>query len=134
MGRGGQYSIDSLSGFYALVVDSDKERRILVAGVLRYCGALVTPVETPVDALTVMRLLKPDVLIVDFARSENAGLDFIRSVRALKPEDGGVVAAVAIVDDVASGPLARSRGYDAHLTKPLDPWELCRTVSTILST
>lgn len=134
MGRGGHYSIDSLSGFYALVMDCDKERRVLVAGVLRYCGALVTPVETPVDALTVMKLLKPDVLIVDFARPDGTGLDFIRSVRALKPEDGGVVAAVAIVDDQVNGQLARSRGYDAHLTKPLDPWELCRTISTLLST
>jgi CheY-like chemotaxis protein len=134
MGRGGHYSIDSLSGFYALVVDGDKERRTLVAGVLRYCGALVTPVETPLEALAVMQLLKPDVLVVDVARPEDTGFDFIRTVRALKPEDGGVVAAVALVDDTASGPLARSRGYDAHLTKPLDPWELCRTVSTLLST
>jgi CheY-like chemotaxis protein len=134
MGRGGQYSIDSLSGFYALVVDSDKERRTLVAGVLRYCGALVTPVETPVDALTVMELLKPDVLVVDFARPAEGGLDFIRCVHALKPEDGGVVAAVAIVDDATTGQLARSRGYDAYATKPLDPWELCRIVSTLLTT
>ena len=134
MGRGGHYAIDSLSGYYTVVVDSDKERRTLVAGVLRYCGALVTPVETPAEALSVMQLLKPDVVLVDFTRHEDGGLEFIRRVRALKPEDGGVVAAVAIVGDTTNGQLARSRGYDAFATTPLDPWELCRIVSTLLTT
>jgi CheY-like chemotaxis protein len=126
--------MDSLSGFYALVVDSEKERRALVGGILRYCGALVTPVETPEAALTVMQLLKPDAVVVDFTRPEDGGLDFIRRVRALKPEDGGVVAAVAVGDGGATGDLARSRGYDAYLVRPLDPWELCRVVSSLLTT
>ena len=134
MGRGGLFAIDSLSGFYAVVVDADKERRGLVAGILRYCGALVTPVETPADALGVMQLLKPDIIVLDFTRPEESGMDFIRRVRALKPEDGGVIAAVAVVDDEATGQLARSRGYDAYVTKPLDPWELCRVVSALLAT
>ena len=133
MGRGGYYSMDSLNGIYALVVDSDKERRTLVAGILRYCGALVTPVETAAEAFTVMELIKPDVAVVDFTQPEDGGLDFIRSVRALKPDDGGVVAAIAVGDGDANGALARSRGYDAYVTKPLDPWELCRVVSALLT-
>jgi len=134
MGRGGIYSMDSLSGVYALVVDSEKERRALVSGILRYCGALVTPVETPAAALAIMRLLKPDVVVVDFTRPEDGGLDFIRSVRALKPEEGGVVAAVAVGEGGANAELARSRGFDAYATKPLDPWELCRIVASLLTT
>jgi CheY-like chemotaxis protein len=133
MGRGGTYSVNSLSGFYAIVVDSDKERRTRVSGILRYCGALVSPVETPDAALAIMLLLKPDVVVVDFTRPDDGGLAFIRSVRALKPEEGGVVAAVAVGDGGANGQLARSRGYDAYLAKPLDPWELCRIVSNLLT-
>lgn len=134
MGRSGIYAVDSLSGIYALVVDGDKDRRALVGGVLRYCGALVTPVETPQAALGVMELLKPDVLIVDFSPPTDSPLSLIRSVRALKPEEGGMVAAVAIGDDPESGGLARSRGFDAHVVKPLDPWELCRVVAGLLNT
>jgi CheY-like chemotaxis protein len=134
MGREGIYFMDSLNGIYALVVDSEKERRELVSGILRYCGALVTPVDTPDGALTIMRLLKPDVVVVDFTRPEDGGLDFIRSMRALKPDEGGVVAAVAVGDGGANGELARSRGYDAYVTKPLDPWELCRVISRLLTT
>lgn len=61
MGRAGISSIGSLSGFSAPVIDSEKERRTLVSGILRDGGALVTPVETPDAALTIMELLKPDV-------------------------------------------------------------------------
>jgi CheY-like chemotaxis protein len=134
MGRGGIYSMDSLTGIYALVVDGDKERRTLLSGILRYCGALVTPVERPADALAIMELLKPDAVVIDFSRPEDGGLDFIRSVRALKPEDGGVVAAIAIGDGGDNAVLARSRGYDAYVMKPIDPWDLCRIVSTLLAT
>src|SRR5436305_1744622 len=98
MGRGGIYSMDSLTGVYALLVDADKERRQLVTGILRYCGALVTPVEAAETALAVMELLKPDVVVVDFTRPEDGGLAFIRSVRAFKPEEGGMVATVAVGD------------------------------------
>ena len=125
--------MDSLSGIYALVVDGEKERRTLVSGVLRYCGALVTPIETADEALTVMELLKPDVVVVDFTNPEEGGLPFIRAVRALKPEEGGMVPAVAMGDGGANGELARARGYDGYLVKPLDPWELCRMVSTLLA-
>ena len=134
MGRSGIYSVDSLSGIYVLVVDGDKERRALICGVLRYCGALVTPVETPQAALGVMDLLKPDVLIVDFSVPTDAPLGFIRSVRALKPEEGGMVPAVAVGDDPDSGTLARSRGFDAYVVKPVDPWELCRVIAGLLNT
>jgi CheY-like chemotaxis protein len=133
MGRDGIYSIDSLNGIYALVVDSDKERRTLISGILRYCGALVTSVETPEAAIAIMQLLKPDAVVVDFTRPDDGGLDFIRVVRALKPDEGGMVAAIAVGDGASNAALARNRGYDAYVTKPVEPWELCRVVSRLLT-
>jgi len=134
MGRDGIYSLESLNGIYALVVDTEKERRALVSGILRYCGALVTPVDTAESALSIMELLKPDVVIVDFSRPDDGPIAFIRRVRALKPEEGGMVAAVAVGDDAEGAALARSRGYDAYVIRPLDPWGLCRIVSRLLTT
>jgi CheY-like chemotaxis protein len=133
MGRG-IFATDSLSGIYVVVVDSDKDRRTLISGILRYCGALVTPVETPDAAKAIMALLKPDALVVDFTRPEEAGLTFVRCVRALKPEDGGMVPMIALGDDGDGRDLARSRGYDAYLARPIDPWELCRVLSQIITT
>jgi CheY-like chemotaxis protein len=132
MGRGID-AAESLSGIYGVVVGSDKERRALIVGILRYCGALVSAVETPAGALAIMAVLQPDVIVADFERPEESGLALISSVRALKPEDGGMVPAVAIGDDDGRD-LARSRGYDAYLIRPIDPWELCRVVSQLLTT
>jgi CheY-like chemotaxis protein len=126
------YSPDSLSGAYAVVVDADKERRTLVAGILRYCGALVTPVETPDDAYAVLLILKPDVVVVDFARPHEAAIAFVARVRARRPEDGAKVPTIAIVDSEADAGLARARRFDVALTRPLDAWALCQAVAEFL--
>jgi CheY-like chemotaxis protein len=127
---GGFFSLDSLRGVWVLVIDSHPRGRDTLGEILSYCGALVTPMASAADALGVMRKVKPDVLIV--ALADDADFVFIRRVRGLKPEDGGVLPAIAIAPDVDEG-LARSRGYQACLRLPLDSWELCRLVSSLMT-
>ena len=130
MGRG-VYSIDSLSGVFVLVMDAEKERRNLITGILRYCGALVTPVETVQGALTIMQLLKPDVVVVDVSKPDDGALEFISGVRALQPGEGGAVTVIAVGDESAGKEFARARGFDGYLPKPIDPWRLCQLVSDL---
>jgi CheY-like chemotaxis protein len=127
---GGYFSVDSLRGILVLIVDGNPRGRETLREILAYCGALVTPTASAADALGVMRQVKPDVLIV--ALPEDDDVAFIRQVRSLKPEDGGVVPAIAIARDVDDD-LARARGYQASLRTPLDPWELCRLVSSLMT-
>jgi len=134
MARGGFYSIDSLNGIHVLVVDDDAEGRALVAQILRYCGALVTDVATTEDALDVMRLLKANVLVVQ-VRLKGAAMDVVRRVRALKPEAGGMIPVVAVAA-ATSGVTeegARAAGFDAFIAMPLDPWSLCRLISSLVT-
>ena len=133
MTSAGFSSTESLSGIYILVVDGDAERRALVVGILRYCGALVTPADSPAAALTVIELLKPDLIVVDFSRPDGGGLTFIRRLRALKPEQGGTIRVIAVGDSDANAELALGRGFDAYLTTPLESWELCRRIATLLN-
>jgi CheY-like chemotaxis protein len=130
MPSGGFFSVDSLRGVWVLVVDSNPHSRATLGEILSYCGALVKPMASAAEALGVMRQVKPDVLIV--ALTDDEDFAFIRQIRALKPEDGGVVAAIAIAHE-ADDDLARSRGYQAFLRTPLDPWELCRLVSSLMT-
>jgi CheY-like chemotaxis protein len=104
----------------------------VITSILRYCGALVTPVETPHAALTIMQLLKPDVVVVDFSKPDEGALDFIRSVRALPPDEGGAVSTVAVGEADEHAALARTRGYDRYLPRPIDPWRLCQLVSELI--
>jgi CheY-like chemotaxis protein len=130
MPHGGFFSVDSLRGVWILVVDSRPRGRETLREILSYCGALVTPVATANDALGVMRQVKPDVLIVALADDEDFG--FIRGVRNLKPETGGVIPALAIAREMDDD-LVRLSGYQGGLRTPLDPWELCRLVSSLMT-
>jgi CheY-like chemotaxis protein len=132
MGRGGFYSVDSLAGIYVLVVDGDAGARAMLTSVLQYCGGLVTAVANESAALECMRQIKPDVLVVSLALRGDEGYGLVQSVRALKPEDGGVVPII-----VVSGtppPEQTGRGFDAHVLRPFDPWALCRLVSQLVIT
>jgi CheY-like chemotaxis protein len=133
MATGGFFSVDSLQGVHALVVARDEELRAVLAAILRYCGALVTPVAGPDHVMSVLRVVKADVLVVEVTAADD-GSELIRRVRALKPEDGGVIPAIAIAP---AGSAIRERlrgvGFDAQLTAPLDPWELCRLVSSLVN-
>jgi CheY-like chemotaxis protein len=131
MPSGGFFSVDSLRGVWILVVDSDPHGRRTLLEILSYCGALVTPVAAAEDALSVMQQVKPDLLIA--ALLEGDDFDFIRRVRALKPEDGGVVPAIAIGAADALDDVARARGFQAYMRTPLDPWGLCRLVSSLMT-
>jgi len=130
MPSGGFFSVDSLRGVWVLIVDSNPRGRETLGEILSYCGALVAAMASADDALSVMRQVKPDVLIV--ALPDDDDFAFIRQVRSLKPEDGGVIPAIAIARDVDDD-LARARGYQAYLRTPLDPWELCRLVSSLMT-
>jgi two-component system, chemotaxis family, CheB/CheR fusion protein len=127
----GFFSVDSLVGVHTLVVDSDQECRHLLSAILRYCGALVTTTASANEALKVMSVAKCDVLVIEIALPGESGVDLIRRVRGLKPEDGGVVRAIALSGRSTDLDPAVAAGFDAHLTKPVDPWALCRLVAML---
>jgi CheY-like chemotaxis protein len=130
MPHGGFFSVDSLRGVWILVVDRHPLERQSLVQLLTYCGALVTPLSSPDDALGVMRQVKPDVLVVSL--TEEPDFEFIRRVRSLKPEEGGVVPAIAITRG-ENDETVRARGFQASVRAPLDPWDLCRLVSTLMT-
>ena len=134
MARGGFYSVDSLNGLHLLVVDPDAGSREIVAAILRYCGALVTEVGSPAEALEVMEVVKANVLVV-LVRPKGATMKVVRRVRTLKPEAGGVipVVAVAAAGSGVTEEQARAAGFDAFIAMPLDPWMLCRLISSLVS-
>jgi len=134
MARGGFYSVDSLNGLHVLVVDRDADGREIVAAILRYCGALVTEVASPAEALEVMQVVKANVLVVR-VYPKGATMKVVRRVRALKPEAGGVIPVVAIGTAGAgvTEEHVRAAGFDGFIVMPLDPWMLCRLISSLIS-
>lgn len=128
----GLFSVDSLAGVHALVVDADPECRQLLSRILRYCGALVTTTASATGALKVMSIARCDVIVVDLALPVETGFDLIRRVRALKPEQGGVIRSIALSESSRDRETSGAAGFDAYLAKPIDPWALCRLVATLV--
>ena len=131
MARGGFFAVDSLTSMHVLVVDDDPSFRDMLVALLRYCGALVTAVTTPEQAWLAIEQVRPDALVITVGGREVSSASLPEKVRARKPEDGGNVPIVAVVRGTAIG--APPEGVNAHLPEPLDPWELCRVLSTLRS-
>ena len=131
MTRGGFFAVDSLTSVHVLVVDDDTAFRDVLVSLLRYCGALVTATATADEALVAMNQVKPDVLVVTIGPDRDMTA-LIRRIRARKPEDGGNAPIVGVLREGTSEPARE--GVNAWLTEPLNPWELCRVISTVLAT
>jgi CheY-like chemotaxis protein len=124
----------SLAGVHVLLVEDEPDCLEMLRAVLEYCGALVTGALSADEALNVMRRVKPDVLVSDVMMPERDGYWLIRRVRALSPEEGGATPAIVVTALAYRADRERvlSEGFQAHLTKPVDPWELCAAVSNLV--
>ena len=125
---------EALIGVHVLVVDDDEDARHLIKTILEYCGALVTPADSARAALEILERVVPDAIISDISMPREDGYWLIREVRALAPERGGVIPAVALTaHGYTHGPdRTLAAGFQVHLRKPIDPWELCRTLVSLI--
>lgn len=134
MGRRDHLPTDALLGVHVVVVDDDDDARQLLCTILQYCGALVTIAASARQALTVLARVTPDALVSDIAMPEQDGYWLIRELRALPSGQGGAIPAIALTaPGAAHGPdRTLAAGFQAHLRKPIDPWELCRAVAGLV--
>ena len=116
-----------------MVVDDDRDARELLTATLGYYGADVTAAESAAEALVLLPEVRPDVLLSDIGMSGEDGYSFIRRVRSLPADRGGLIPAVAITAYATAGDraLAMGSGFQLHVPKPFDPVDLARTVQRL---
>ena len=73
------------------------------------------------------------MLISDIGMPDKDGYEFIREVRALGPERGGDVPAVALTAFARTEDRRRAliAGYQSHVAKPVDAGELMAVVAML---
>jgi PAS domain S-box-containing protein len=124
-----------LEGILALLVEDEPDSRELLATLLVGCGADVRVAGSAPEALELLRRERVDLLISDIAMPGETGYDLIERIRALPPEEGGQIPAVALT--AYTGPEDARRairaGYQAHLSKPLQLRELVRVVAELMN-
>jgi CheY-like chemotaxis protein len=122
----------SLHGFNVLVVEDDLDTQEAVRLVLERAGAAVTTAGSAPDALKAFLTRPPDVLVCDLGLPGVDGYAFIRQIRDLPLVLGGRIAALALTAYSAEAPTkVLHAGFQAYLTKPVEPSELVSTVASL---
>jgi CheY-like chemotaxis protein/two-component sensor histidine kinase len=123
----------ALDGINVLIVEDEPDTRDLLTTILQECGATVSSVDSAKDAITSIQRDPPNVLLSDIGMTGENGYDLIREVRALPPEKGGNIPAVALT--AYARPSDRRRaliaGFHVHLAKPVEPDELLNVIGTL---
>jgi PAS domain S-box-containing protein len=127
-------SVTTLEGVNVLVVDDDEDAGVLLTTVLEQCGARIAVASSVGEALEAVERLRPDVLVSDIGIPGEDGYTLIKRVRALAPEQGGSIPAVALTgyarpEDAVE---ALRAGFQVHLPKPVEPADLVRMVAQLV--
>jgi PAS domain S-box-containing protein len=122
-----------LTGVKVLVVDDQADARELVARVLADCHAQVVMAGTAEEALRLVESERPAVLVSDIGMPDVDGFELLRRIRALGPEKGGNVPAIALTAFARSEDRTRAlrSGFLVHVSKPVEPSELIASVASV---
>ncbi len=123
-----------LTGIAVLVVDDEKDARELVAKVLERTGAAVELAASAEEGLYLAKTGRFDVFVFDIGMPVEDGISLIKNIRLL----GGKVALTPAIALTAYARredqlLTTSSGYQQHLTKPVMPAVLIRSVAKLAS-
>ncbi|HYP29939.1 MAG TPA: ATP-binding protein [Blastocatellia bacterium] len=124
-------SLDDLS---VLVVDDDADARDLLARMLGTFGARVTVVASASEAVKAIHDVGPDILVSDIGMPEEDGYSLIRRVRAAEVGADWWLPAIALTAHARAEDRLRalSAGYQAHVTKPVEPAELATVIRSLI--
>jgi two-component system CheB/CheR fusion protein len=124
----------NIKGVRVLVVEDDPGSREALTEMLSLSGAVVRSAESAAMAMEVFTELRPEVLVCDIAMPEEDGYSLLGRIRALGPERGGDVPAIALT--ALAGAEDRRRAFEAgfqvHIAKPVDIDRLVRALTMLL--
>jgi len=121
-------------GLKILVVDDEPDSLELVSFVLQQSGATVTAVSSATEILEILPQWKPDLLVSDIGMPGMDGYMLLRQIRLMSPEQGGKILAIALTAYAGEGneQRAMAAGFQAHISKPIDPAQLIETIANLV--
>jgi signal transduction histidine kinase/ActR/RegA family two-component response regulator len=118
-----------------LLVDDDFDTREALRRILDQSRATVLTAGSVEEGIAQLRRERPAVLISDIGMPGEDGYSFIKRVRKLPPEEGGLTPAVALTAFTRSEDRTKAMvaGFQMHLAKPIEPSELLVVLTTLVS-
>jgi signal transduction histidine kinase/ActR/RegA family two-component response regulator len=124
-----------LAGLRVLVVDDEADARDLLAIRLQQYGADVITAPSAEAAMEALALQepRPDLIVSDIAMPGEDGYSLIRRVRAMEPEQGGRIPAIALTaySRTKDRVQALAAGFQIHMPKPVNAAELAHAIAGI---
>jgi signal transduction histidine kinase/CheY-like chemotaxis protein len=122
-----------LRGISVLVVDDDPQALEFGRSALEQYGASVTVASSAREAHARFTGQPPDVLVSDLVMPGEDGIHLIRAIRALDDQHGGRTPAAALTGLARDDDRRRAltAGYQMHITKPIDAFELASAVERL---
>src|SRR5262247_2507693 len=123
-----------LGGVRVLVVDDEHDTREILSVMLTRYGAEIRTAGSAAEAMEVFSQWRPDVLVSDIGMPIEDGYVLIGKIRALPPENGADVPAIALTAYASAQDKrnALAAGFQRHLAKPVEPVALAKNVALIL--
>jgi CheY-like chemotaxis protein len=115
------------------VVDDEVDTREFITTILQQYQAEVRAVASAQEALATIAHWKPDVLVSDIGMPEQDGYALLHQLRSRSPEQGGKIPAAALTayTKAEDRRLAIQAGFQLHIPKPVDPFELVTVVASL---
>jgi signal transduction histidine kinase len=118
-----------VAGLRVLVVEDDVDGCEAIASVLGFAGAEVRTAGSVRAALEVLGSWTPDVLVSDIGLPGEDGYALLRHVRAQEGTERLPAIALTAYAQAHDRTRALSAGFEAHVTKPVEPDELLRVLA-----
>ncbi len=122
--------LPSLVGLRILLVDDEPDAREVVSQILQRHKADVQTAAGVAEALDRFASFRPNVVVTDLAMPDQDGFELLRALRRLSPDQGGMTPTVVLTAYARPEDQAQTleAGFQAHLSKPVDPSDLIGTV------
>lgn len=123
-----------VAGLRILVVEDNADSRGYLVFVLEQAGAAVSAAASAAEGLEVLKQFQPDVLVCDIGMPLEDGYAFLRKVRALPPQEGGKIPAIALTAYAKEEDRqqALAAGFQEHLPKPVEPTQLLIMIARLI--
>jgi CheY-like chemotaxis protein len=123
-----------LTDIHVLVVDDHDDTRDLFSTALHAYGAKALTARSARDALAIIKTVRVNAMVSDLAMPGEDGLWLVKQLRQLKHEQGGSIPTIAVTAhrDRYAAERVMVLGFEAFLTKPVDPFDLARTVASLV--
>jgi signal transduction histidine kinase len=126
-------NLPTLFDLRVLLVDDDPDTLQILTIALAQAGAEVKACSSAAEAFKSLEGWNADLLVSDIGMPNEDGYSLINQVRALDPELGGLMPAIALTAFATDSDRVRAlaAGYQRHVSKPVETGELVTAIAEL---